>query len=438
MTRFRARGLNPDSLLLLSLIAVAALLRFSGRHWVAGDFSVFIQPWSRYIAAHGYFAALSDNFADYNVPYLYLLTLLTWLHTHTSISLLYLVKGLSMVFDVVLAYYAARIVGLRWADRRIAALGGLVVLLLPTVVINSSYWAQCDSIYTAFTVAGLYYLLRDRLWLSMLFFGLAIAFKLQAIFVFPLLLVLLLAGRIKLRHLTVIPAVYLTLAIPAWLAGRPLRDLVLIYADQSAEYQALSKHAPTLFAFIKPAAGVLPYFRSAGVLFTAAAVLVLAYVVVLRRIPLDRLRIVLLATTYSILVPFLLPGMHERYFMQAEVLTVIAALYLPRKLWPVPLLVQVASLMCYVPYFLDPKHPKNPMPEPVNYQLLAVLMLAALLITGANLLRPDQPAPPRTEPAVPPRPEPAAPPRTEPAARPVPEQRSPETTVAVLQPPVVI
>jgi hypothetical protein len=40
--------------------------------------------------------------------------------------------------------------------------------------------------------------------------------------------------------------------------------------------------------------------------------------------------------------------MHERYFYLAEVLTVIAAFYLPRRLWYVPVLVQVASFLAYL------------------------------------------------------------------------------------------
>ncbi|GAA4591717.1 Gpi18-like mannosyltransferase [Actinoplanes octamycinicus] len=375
--------MNPDALLIVALVVVAALLRFAGRDWLAGDFVAFLRPWSRYIAAHGYFASMGDDFANYNVPYLYLLSVLTWVHEHTPIPLVYLVKSVSVGFDAVLAWYAARIVGLHRPDRRIMALAGVLVLLLPTVVLNGAFWAQCDSIYTAFTMAGLYYLLRDRPWVAMALFGLAITVKLQAIFVFPVLFVLLLAGRIRVRHLAPIPLVYVLAAIPAWLAGRPFRDLMLIYADQSGEYPALSMNAPSIYTFIRPRVEVIADFRTVGVLFTAAAVLLLAYVVLIRRIPLDRERIVLLAASYSILVPFLLPGMHERYFMQAEVLAVVAALYRPRRLWPAPILVQVASLMSYLPYFLGGNRP-----QPLDFRVLAVLMLAALLLTVWQLLRP--------------------------------------------------
>lgn len=69
-----------------------------------------------------------------------------------------------------------------------------------------------------------------------------------------------------------------------------------------------------------------------------------------RRPELTPTRIVLLATTSVILVPYLLPGMHERYFCLADVLSVIAAFHLPRRLWYVPILVQISSFGSYLQY----------------------------------------------------------------------------------------
>ena len=106
-----------------------------------------------------------------------------------------------------------------------------------------------------------------------------------------------------------------------------------------------------------------------------------------------------LATTAAIAAPFLLPGMHERYFFLADVLTVVAAFYLPRRLWFLPLMIQTASLMSYVSFLFGTR-------PPGGYPVLAVVVLAAGVLAAYHLLRdlrpPPQPAPPvrQDEPAA--------------------------------------
>src|ERR1035438_1018447 len=67
-----------------------------------------------------------------------------------------------------------------------------VVLFLPTVVLNSSLWGQIDATYASLGLGGLYFVLRRRPWLACTFFGLALSFKLQVVFLFPVLLLLVL------------------------------------------------------------------------------------------------------------------------------------------------------------------------------------------------------------------------------------------------------
>ncbi|MFC7527128.1 hypothetical protein [Actinoplanes sp. GCM10030250] len=387
MSVIRSRVASPETLLLVALVAVGAAVRYVGFPTVSPDYASFIRPWGQFIASHGGFEAVGENFANYNVPYLYLLAGLVWLDQHLPGTLLPLVKLLSVGFDVMLAYYAARIVALRNRDWRLAALAGLVVLLLPTVVLNGAYWAQCDSIYAAFVMAGLYHLLRDRPWLAMALVGVAFSFKLQTVFVFPVLMVLVLAGRLRWYQLSAIPAVYVLLAVPAWLAGRPFGDLMLIYSEQSGQYQSLTLNAPTVYTFVKAAPVMLATLRTAGTLLAVAAVLVLAYTVLIRRVRLDSPGILLLAATSAILVPFLLPGMHERYFILAETLTVVAAFWLPRRMWFVPILVQFASFLSYAAYLFKAGS------GAVDLRILALLMFTALIASIAVLLRHNAPDP---------------------------------------------
>ncbi|GAA4552014.1 hypothetical protein GCM10023192_80780 [Amycolatopsis samaneae] len=319
------------------------------------DYKVFFKNWYEFISAHGGFSALKYRFSDYNVPYLYLITILTYL----PIPALAGVKIISVLFDLVLAYFTYRIVALRHPGGRLPPLAALIVLFLPTVATNSGMWGQADSLYAAFGLGGVYFALRRRPWLSAVFFGLSLAFKLQAVFLFPLLLVLLLKRWLPWRVLPVVPGVVLLLDVPALLAGAPLGQLLSVYVQQTSSYPELSLRAPSIYQFF-PASADAAVIRPIGVAVTGLVVLGLCLGVLLSRVRLTTTKIVLMGAASALLVPFLLPSMHERYFYLAEVLTVIAAFHLPRRLWYVPVLVQVASFLAYLEVLVPAMGPRSP------------------------------------------------------------------------------
>jgi Gpi18-like mannosyltransferase len=334
---FRRAGLVVAA----AVIAVGARLAMFG--YESFDYEVFLKSWYDFISTHGGFAAFKHSFSDYNVPYLYLIALLTYL----PVPALAGIKIISVAFDLVLAYFTYRIVALHHIGRWAPSLAAIIVLFLPTVATNSGMWGQADAIYAAFGLGGVYFLLQRRPWPAGVFFGLSLAFKLQAVFLFPLLLVLVLKKWIPWRTLLAVPGVVLLLAVPALLAGAPLGQLLSVYVQQANSYPQLSLNAPSIYQFL-PASADAAVIRPIGVAVTGLVVLGLCLGALLSRVRLTTTRVVLLGATSATLVPFLLPSMHERYFYLAEVLTVIAAFYLPRRLWHVPVLVQVASFLAYL------------------------------------------------------------------------------------------
>ena len=158
------------------------------------DYRHSVSGWYAFIVENGYFAALQYDFSNYNVPYLYLLAamaaLLPGLHSLVA------VKAISMLFDLALAYFVYKCVEHKHHDSKslIPILAGLATLLAPTVVLNSSAWGQTEAIYTTFLVACLYFLLASRQAMALVAFGLAVSFKLQAVFLAPLLLWLIGGG----------------------------------------------------------------------------------------------------------------------------------------------------------------------------------------------------------------------------------------------------
>jgi Gpi18-like mannosyltransferase len=334
--------------LVIAVIVLGALaVRLAFFSYQSGDYSAYFAQWYSFIKEHGGFSALKYQFANYNTPYLYLLTIVTY----TPIPALTGVKLMSVLFDFLLGFFAYRIVDLRYPGRWWPILAGAIVLFLPTVVLNSSAWGQADAMYSALGVGAVYFLLRRRPYLACLFFGLAFAFKLQIIFLFPLLLLLVLRKRVPWKALLLIPAMYVLLEIPALLAGASPKDLLSVYVTQTSTYNQLTLNAPNVYQYLGNNT-TSNTIRDLGIAVTGLLCLALILLVWRKKIELTPTRIILAGTVSVLLVPFFLPAMHERYFYLADAMTVLAAFYLPRRLWALPILEQFASLFAYLPFLL--------------------------------------------------------------------------------------
>lgn len=90
------------------------------------------------------------------------------------------------LFDFVAAFFVFKLVEKKYKNETVAVFSFAAVLLAPTVILNGSYWGQCDIIYSAFLLASIYFLSKRKDALSLIMYGLSISFKLQAIFLFPI------------------------------------------------------------------------------------------------------------------------------------------------------------------------------------------------------------------------------------------------------------
>lgn len=364
---------SRDHVVLVAVMCCAVIVRLPLFPFRSGDYDAYFAQWYAFITQHGGFAALRYDFANYNAPYLYLLALLTY----TPIPALWGIKLISVAFDLALGWFTYRIVALHRPGTWWPVLAAGIVLFLPTVVMNGSLWGQADSIYSAFGVAGVYFVLRRRPWLACLCFGLAFAFKLQIIFLFPVLVLLAVRRRVPWPALLLVPGVYLLLDVPALLAGANVRELLTIYATQTGTYQQLTLNAPNVYQFLG-GIGHTPMIRALGIEFTGLLLVALALPVVLRRIELTPTRIVLAATVSALVVPYFLPAMHERYFYLADVLTVIAAFHVPGRLWALPVLEQFASAFSYAPFLLLSRGSGTQ--TLVSFTVLSTVLLAAVVL----------------------------------------------------------
>jgi len=307
------------------------------------DYKWALANWYDFIAAHGGFSALKYNFADYTPAYLYWLTIAATLLSGWPKILA--IKLLAITFDFVCAFFAYKLVRLKYPEGKLPIFAFLAVILSPTVIYNSSLWGQCDSIYTTGLVACIYFLCIRKEIPALISFGVAISFKLQAIFIAPVLLFLWLRRRIHWYYFPLIPLVYVVSVLPAAIAGRPLPELLLIYSHQADEYTRLSLHAPNLYQWIPN-----NYSQVAvpiGLTITTLVILSWAYSIYKSKLELSLERIVYLAMMSVLFMPYFLPRMHDRYFYPADIFSLIFAFYFPHYRW-VPIVVQICSFFSYL------------------------------------------------------------------------------------------
>jgi Gpi18-like mannosyltransferase len=332
------------------LVALAVALRWVGLPFQTHDMQDDLLHWFDYIVTHGRFAALSDKFYNYTPPYIYLMIAVSYLDG--VIDRVTLIKSITVLFDGIAAFLVFKIAMLARPDVRRSIFLALLFLNLPTVILNGSWWGQFDVSYTAFLLAFLYFMIRDRPFLATAMFGVALSVKLQAIFLAPLLVYLFASGAIPALAILIVPLVYVLLMVPAALAGRGWLDLLTLYGDQVDIPHRLSARAPNIYVviqhFLSP--NYYPQATIVGVLLAGIVSLIVLRTHFLVRRPPPVLFLVVAAAFWLVLEPSLLPKMHERYFLMGDVFAFVMAIFVPRAWWTVALL-QLGSILGYS-YFM--------------------------------------------------------------------------------------
>ena len=337
---------NRRALIVSLLLTAAAFgLRAACLDYETLDYQNFLSKWVEFYRNNLGFRSLAYPLGNYNIPYLYFLCFFSYLPTRD----LYLIKLLSIFFDVLLAFGAMKLLEQCGGSRRARLACFFTVLLLPTVVLNGALWGQCDSIYVALALLGLWLGLEDRPVLSVLCFALSFGFKLQAVFILPIMAVLWFRGSYRLWHFLLFPAFYVLLVLPAVALGKPFIETLTLYTSQTGSIGAgLNYNSPSIYALFWRS----PETADAANLGIAGAftyMLILLIFCLLRR---DRLRVravLAAALLFAMGIPFLLPHMHERYFFGADVLSVVLGFACIPGI-AAALLTQFASLLGYHAY----------------------------------------------------------------------------------------
>lgn len=300
----------------------AVMVRFPFLWLKSGDYTDYLHPWFEQIKQNGGLCAIGMPIGNYMVSYLYLLALLTYL----PLPDLFSIKFVSLAGDVFLAWFcmkfARKVVPDEVARPKMIY---SIILFWPTVVLNSSAWGQCDSLYTAALLAFLYFLSERDSTRAVVSLSVAFCLKLQTVFLAPIVLIAVCQRIIRIRSLVLFPLIYGLTIFPAYCAGRPLMELVTLYLHQAYTYSSLSMNAPNLYAWF-PWQYENKVLEILGICFAGIFTAGLAFLVVRSKINLTGINLLKLAFLSALVIPFLLPHMHERYFYLADILSLLLVL----------------------------------------------------------------------------------------------------------------
>lgn len=180
-------------------------------------------------------------------------------------------------------------------------------------------------------------------------YTISFSFKIQAVFLAPIMLVLLLKGFFKLRHLIVPALFYVLISLPVVSLGSDFAHIFRITLGQVGIREGFSFFLPN-FYYVFPLEYLFEYnsakYYLIGFFFALCTVFILK---VYHKIELSNSRNILFWSYISVLfVPYFLLRMHERYYYPATCLaTVLLFTKGKRFLWPL-LTLEIASITAYI------------------------------------------------------------------------------------------
>ena len=346
----RIASLTESPVFLIVLLSIlGGAIRFMGRRFISLDMTFYLRPWANEMISYGGLASLGHQVGDYNIPYQFILAIMTCL----PIKIEYAIKLLSILFDYLLAIAAGMLVetcaSKNTGTKRIDfafVYGYALVMFIPSIIFNSSFWGQCDSIYAFFVVLSITYLLRGKYVRSFSLLGIAFAFKLQTVIVVPFFLFYYFSKDRTYSLIAFFISIFsfFAVSIPGYLSGRNFLAPIEIYTNQTTEYPFMSLN----FLSFWNIAGT-DYINLAHVAIALTAIILIIGFVLITKRTFNMSEWLLIACWTSWTVVLFLPSMHERYAYVPLILTCCTAFHY-RKALPFALAGIIADLMTYGAY----------------------------------------------------------------------------------------
>jgi len=334
----------------LGVSMFALFIRILGFQFVSVDYKSYILPWIEHLSQNGHFFGIATIKCNYSPFYLYFISIISFLPENLWLPS---VKIVSCVFDFLLAFVIGKIV-LHICNSKWRALTAYsFVLICPTVFFNSGIWAQCESIYAVFVFLSLLYFLKKETALALFFYGVALSIKIQAVFILPFIIFLYFERSFIFNKLFYFFIGFISTVVIGLPFGSFIQMFRAYFKQLISDGDILTMNAPSVFSLFYVNRDETLLGRI-GIIFTFAVLfgmlLLLIYKIYNNKSDGNSEQSAILHITLfffcTLIVPFFLPRMHERYFYLAETASILYAVTIPKR-WYISLLIILPSCATY-------------------------------------------------------------------------------------------
>lgn len=258
------------------------------------------------------------------------------------------IQMVSYLFDWGIAVLLALLVYRLVKHKVMSFLAYGITFVLPVLVSASAMWGLGDSIYLFFFMLSLGLLMEGKRNQAVLVYGVSVFFHLSALFLLPLYVLVYLQGKVKL-----------------WSFLSPLAGGILHYVLAEGNYfvlfmaekalveqresRLLSYHCPNLFYLIGPDKFVGEYEKVAF-FFAIGLMGMLVLILLTKQFGKNAGEILEIALFLSLFLPFTLPGMDERSFLPACLISLVYGFTRLRRFW-LPIVITIITYISYSAFF---------------------------------------------------------------------------------------
>ena len=347
-----------SKLLIGILITILSLLaRYLVCEFPTNDVVGYVFLWMKQIEHVGF-----NNFykvdADYSPLFLFITGLFTYLPKGNEIlyygqvyysNWMYYLKSIYFLMDVLIAFGVYLNVKYLTKSNDKAFLGYIIFLCLPVQFFNTAIWGNSDSMYFSCFIYIIYFILKKKDGWAFFLLGIAFGLKLQAVFILPFIVFLLVKREMKFYKLILIPLGLIATFFPAYLCGASFTEPFLFIGRQIGGYNKLTLGCANIWHLINVPDQYLDIFNRGSTVLGLLLIGLFVAIVYLRNIELTDVNKFYICVFLIAIVPMFLPHMHERYFYSLDVLIVAYCLIKGKKYYLIPLM-QISSGIAYHNY----------------------------------------------------------------------------------------